>query len=129
MSDLEDLIAIAGASPGDASAPSEDDLLELVDAGDLGAPPIPLSLGASPSPERADLAELVEMVSAEPPPKKYKNRSWEHAKHARDMRKVRQAESLVLRQEERRAEGLEVLSKLLYSTPGAQSMLYKLCGG
>ena len=127
MDDLLDLVAAAGALPEMQPASSHDELLQLIEAGgDPGVPPIPLPAEAPSSPWRSALGDLVEMAMEEPPAKKYKSRSWEHAAHARSERKAQLAEKKVISQQELKADILQVVAKLMYRVPGVQALLWKL---
>ena len=126
MSDLEDMISAAGGSPDDADASSHEDLLQLVDAGDPGGTPVPMTPESPVSPELAALLDMVETALTEPSPKRYKSRSWEHAAHARDVHIANHAAAMVLRQEEHKGDILEIVAKVMYRVPGVQTWLWKL---
>ena len=68
MADLEDILSIAGVSPGDADASGHDDLQELIDMGGPGVTPVAMPPPSPASPERSALADIVDAALAEPPP-------------------------------------------------------------
>ena len=70
------------------------------------------------------------MALAEPPPKKFKNRSWEHAQHARECRDKQLKEARrVARSPEREDIALLLVARKLYrGIPGLQPLLHQLGG-
>ena len=126
MSDIEDLISAAGASPGDAGVSIHEDLFQLIDAGEPGATPIPATPGSDASPERSAFMDIVEVVLAEPLPKRYKQSSCEFVAHTRDVCRAAQAEARALRLAERDDNVLGVVAKSMYRFPGVQTS--QLCG-
>ena len=124
MSELAEILAIAGVSPGDVDEASTGDLQQIIDdMEDPGAAPVPES---SASPGCSALAEIVEIAMAEPPPKKYSQSSWELVAHARAVRSQQIVQKRVERLSGRDDKVLEVDTKTLYRIPGFQSALRQL---
>ena len=73
MSDLAEILAIAGVAPDEVDEASTGGLQQIIDdMEDPGAAPIPESPA---SPGCSALAAVVEIAMAEPPPKTYSQRS------------------------------------------------------
>ena len=124
MSELAEICAIMGVSPGDVDEASTGDLQQIIDdMEDPGAAPIPESPA---SPGCSALAEIVEMVLAEPSPKKYEHRSWETAKNSRKDLHIQQLQKRVDRLPGRDDQVLDVVVKTMYRIPGVKAALRQL---
>ena len=88
MSDVEELVAFAGASAEAPSAQDSDqEVLELVAMAAPGAAP---NAGGAPHDPEAD--EVRDLVAASEAKRKYSYHSWEHAGIARAGKKVKAAQ-------------------------------------
>ena len=130
MSELDGLLDLMGVSPSNADASSEADLQEIVDLMGPGVSPEADPPGSPASPGCSALAEIVDMALAKPPPKKFTNRSWEHAQHARKCRHDQIVEARrAARSPERKDLALQLVARTMYRRiPGLQTLLRQLGG-
>ena len=125
MFSMEELATLGGGSPSDEGGASPS-LQELIELGGPGATPEPCD-DIVPE-EDAQASHLMELAQlGEAPCRKFKNRSWEHAQHARSAKKFKGAEDRAERAEGARKRMSKSLVLLSHMYPRFKALLRKTC--
>ena len=125
MFSMEELVALGGGSPSDEGGASPS-LQELIELGDPGATPEPWDdIVPQEDAQASDLMELVQL--GEPPCRKFKNRSWEHAQHAVSGKKLKAAEDRATMAEAACKRMGKSLALVQHLYPRFKALLRKTC--
>ena len=106
MSDVEELVALTGTAAAAAEPnSSEDEAAALVAMGGMGGTPNP-----SGAQDDSDTEDVLGIVAAATAKRKYVNRSWEHASHARSGKKLKAVQQQCHQLEQRQRAMARALS-------------------
>ena len=129
MSELDGILDLMGVSLSEADDTGDTDLQEILDVGGPGVSPEADPPGSPARPGCSALADIVEIALAEPPLKKFQNRSWEHAHHTRKCREIAMVEARAARSSESQDKILQVMARTMFrGVPGLQPLLRQLGG-